>query len=225
MRLEDGADKFGPVRKIRKNYRSITGGLASVKAGGEAPFESSLERDFLILLEFDPQVVRISPQPVRLQYRLDGGRSRLYTPDVLVHYQGGQRPGLFEVKYVSEIREKRDHFRRLFPVVRDYARDRGWTFTLMTEKSLRGVLLDNTRFLLPFRDPGRVWSHGVRDELLSRLQTRVDFTPQTLLATVAQERRAELLPLLWHLVATGQVMVNMHLPLTLNSPLTRVGPL
>ena len=42
-----------PVRKIPKNYRNVTGVAAHRKADGPAMFESTLERDFIALLEFD----------------------------------------------------------------------------------------------------------------------------------------------------------------------------
>jgi len=47
-------------------------------------FESSLERDFLLLLDFDPEVVLYEEQPVTINYHDDQGRRRRYTPDVLV---------------------------------------------------------------------------------------------------------------------------------------------
>lgn len=47
-----------PVRKIPKNYRNVTGIAASSKAIGAAQFESTLERDFLALLDFSAEVVR-----------------------------------------------------------------------------------------------------------------------------------------------------------------------
>lgn len=47
-----------PVRTIPKNYRNVTGIAASSRAGGAAQFESTLERDFLALLEFSPDVKR-----------------------------------------------------------------------------------------------------------------------------------------------------------------------
>lgn len=42
-----------PIRKIPKNYRNITGIAPHNKAVGAAAYESSLERDFLILLAFN----------------------------------------------------------------------------------------------------------------------------------------------------------------------------
>ena len=62
-------ESFGPVRKIRKSHRSITGTVVSTKAGGGADYESTLERDYLLQLEFDPQVRELWPQPLTIEYR------------------------------------------------------------------------------------------------------------------------------------------------------------
>ena len=43
-----------PVRKIRKGRRGNRGRLGAPKAGERAEFESTLERDFYLTLEFDP---------------------------------------------------------------------------------------------------------------------------------------------------------------------------
>jgi hypothetical protein len=45
-----------PVRIIPKNYRNLTGLVANTKAQRMTAFESTLEKDFLLLLDFDPAV-------------------------------------------------------------------------------------------------------------------------------------------------------------------------
>lgn len=55
-----------PIRKIPKNYSNVTGIAAHSKATGQAMFESTLERDFLMLLEFDKNVDSFEVQPVKL---------------------------------------------------------------------------------------------------------------------------------------------------------------
>jgi hypothetical protein len=47
-----------PVRRIPKNHIHVTGRHASAKAQGHADFESPLEWEYLILLDFDPRVER-----------------------------------------------------------------------------------------------------------------------------------------------------------------------
>lgn len=75
-----------PVRKIKKNYRSVTGYFASVKNGRNIAYESLLERDFFLLLEFDRLVSSYEEQPLRLSYRY-GNKDLPYTPDALVQYK------------------------------------------------------------------------------------------------------------------------------------------
>lgn len=72
-----------PVRKIPKNYRNITGVHASDKAIGAAQFESTLERDFLTLLEFNRDVDRYEVQPTIIQWKDSLGKKRKHTPDRL----------------------------------------------------------------------------------------------------------------------------------------------
>ena len=76
---------YMPVRKIPKNYRSVTGILTSSKAEGPAAFESTLERDLFALLEFSPDVKKFEVQPVTIPWVDSHGIQRRYTPDVLVY--------------------------------------------------------------------------------------------------------------------------------------------
>ncbi len=95
-----------PVRKIPKNYRNVTGVAASCMAMGSAGFESTLERDFLTLLEFRRDIDSFEVQPVRIDWVGAQGIERSYTPDVLVFPAGPQdRAILCEVKYRSEIQQ------------------------------------------------------------------------------------------------------------------------
>jgi len=49
----------GPVREIGVQSRSITGTMPDGNR-----YESSLERDFMLLLKFDPSVELYTPQPL-----------------------------------------------------------------------------------------------------------------------------------------------------------------
>ena len=53
MRLDDTEDcVLMPVRTIPKNYRNLTGLVPNTRTSGMTAFESTLERDFLLLLDF-----------------------------------------------------------------------------------------------------------------------------------------------------------------------------
>ena len=55
------------VRTIPKNYQNLTGLMSSTKADG-AFFESTLERDFLTIIEFDTNVQSYDVQPVSIPW-------------------------------------------------------------------------------------------------------------------------------------------------------------
>ncbi|MER6106283.1 TnsA-like heteromeric transposase endonuclease subunit [Streptomyces sp. NPDC001832] len=73
VRFEDAA----PVRAFKsyKGQRHLPGLWWSSTVGGHIGYESWLERDHVMLLDFDPSVVGISSQPFWLFWRSDAGKS------------------------------------------------------------------------------------------------------------------------------------------------------
>lgn len=207
------------VRIISKNYRNVTGIAASSKAGGAAQFESTLERDFLSLLEFSPEVKNIDPQPVKIEWVDANGCRRSYTPDVFVEFleSAGKRPWLCEVKYRSELLEKWAEFRPKFKAAFCFAKEQGWRFKIVTEREIRTPHLANARFLTGFRRtiPDAV---GVQD-ILGYLNKIHEATPRDLIEAIRPDAtgQAQLISVLWHLVATFQIGVDLHKPLTMKS--------
>ena len=177
---------FMVARSIPKNYRNVTGRFASAKNQNLIGFESTLEKDFFLLLEFDRRVESFEEQPVTITYRGLEGRVCHYTPDALVRYQAALagepdwRPVLYEVKYRSDLREHGVEYRPKFKAARRYARDRGWRFRVVTEREIRTSRLSNIRFLLRYRRM-RVDDQD-RDALLATLRKQGPLKPPTLLA-------------------------------------------
>lgn len=216
-----------PVRQIPKSYRNVTGIVASAKAAGQAQFESTLERDFLTLLEFSPDVRQFEVQPVALLWH-DGSRERRYTPDVLVHFKErhGHRPTslLYEVKYRSDLREQWLELKPRFRAGIRFARAQGWRFKLVTETEVRTPYLDNARFLLPFvrRGPPPADDMDLLDRTLVELGKA---EVQELLRAACRDEwnRARLMPALWYLVGTFQLGTDLHAPLTMKSHIRNKG--
>ena len=216
------------ARTIPKNYRNVTGRFASAKNPNSIGFESTLEKDFFLLLEFDRRVESFEEQPVTIAYCGLEGRVCHYTPDVLVRYRtalAGEpdwRPVLYEVKYRNDLREHGVEYRPKFKAARGYARDRGWRFRVVTEREIRTPRLSNIRFLLRYRRM-RVDDQD-RDALLATLRQQGPLKPLTLLALTYPDscRYAETLAVLWHLVAIGQIGVDLEQLLTPHSVL-RLG--
>lgn len=123
---ETGLEVMKSVRKIPKSYRNVTGIVASTKSNDEARYESSLERDYLTLLEFDRTVSSYTVQPVTLDWVDQFGKRRTYTPDVFVLYKGiKKKPCLYEIKYRSELKEKWNELRPKFQAAIAFAKAQG----------------------------------------------------------------------------------------------------
>lgn len=212
-----------PIRKIGLGRRALAGMIPSDKLSETkiARFESSLERDFYVLLEFNPLVLRWDPQPVRL--RVDEG-SPSYVPDVLVSYvRDHSDPGsgyrvLYEIKHREELRKNWALFKPRFKAARRYAKSQGWAFRIATEREIRDSdLLWNAKFLLPYtHDPIGDGEHALLIKMLRRLDLT---TPANLLAACASDpwEQARLLSALWHLVAVREVKCDLSSRLTMNS--------
>jgi hypothetical protein len=116
-----------PVRKIPTNRRSLTGLVSSRKNDRMTGFESSLERDFLLLLDFDCTVERYEEQPVTIEYTDTAGKRPTYTPDVLIYYRqdlAGPNtwPLLCEVKYRDDLVDNWKEIKPKIRASRAYAR-------------------------------------------------------------------------------------------------------
>lgn len=212
-----------PVRKIPKNYRNVTGIAAHRKSNGPAMFESTLERDFISLLEFDPTVKTFEVQPLSLDWLDANGKSHRYTPDVLASFkshQGCQEKILYEVKYRSELRRSWLEIKPKLRAAVHFARTQGWRFKIVTEIEIRTPYLDNAKFLLPFIKRGPVEeSHmDLIDECLHQLCRT---TPAELLAAIFQDQwnQASLIPSLWYLIGTRQIGVDLSSKLTMVTPI------
>ncbi|MBE5529315.1 transposase [Laribacter hongkongensis] len=212
-----------PVRKIPKNYRNVTGIVAHRKANGPAMFESTLERDFITLLEFNPVVETFEVQPLTLEWTDSDGKIRRYTPDALATFNlphGQHGKTLYEVKYRDELRRDWQELRPKLRAAVHFARVEGWRFKIVTEVEIRSQYLDNAKFLLPFVRQGPA-EEAHMDLLDEQLRLIHHATPAELLSTVFQDQwnQARLLPSLWYLVGTGQVGADLTKKLTMTSPI------
>ncbi|WP_374936080.1 TnsA-like heteromeric transposase endonuclease subunit [Streptomyces sp. SM5] len=82
-----------PVREFswHKDGHGFAGWFYSSTMRDHVGYESWLERDRLILLDRDPQVVAITSQPFWL-HRHDGTRKRRHAPDYFVRLSDGGAP-------------------------------------------------------------------------------------------------------------------------------------
>ena len=121
------------VRRLSKRKHGLNGLFPSLKTGRMVWFESFLERDFIHLLEFDPDVVSFAEQPLTLEY-LHQGKTRKYTPDFHVQY-AAQRQVLVECKPTVFVDREDNQIK--FAAGQAWCAERGWAFRVVTEADIR----------------------------------------------------------------------------------------
>mgnify|MGYP000438890284 CR=1 FL=1 len=191
------------IREIRPTRRSVSGQFA-FRGRVMVPFESTLERDFLLRAEFFENVTEVIAQPVEVSFTNPDARSYTYTPDYLV-YRRDACPELVEVKPAAQWRQ---HARAWFPkwkAARRHAKARGWTFRLHDESRIRDRALENIRFLQRY---GRI--HFPEDAALARLVAAVASVgvrrlDDVLAAETDADERRRTTARLWHLVAVRRL--------------------
>ncbi len=211
-------DRPVQVRRIGPARMSVAG-IYAFRGETPVPYESTLERDFIIRHEFSLAVLDIIPQPCQIPYRDEHGRRCHYTPDFLVFYRLGDvswlnypRPRLIEVKPVSEWRK---HWRKWLPKWRAawrYARDQGWVFHIHDETRIRDMALNNIRFLERHRRLAFPEDESLR--ILDTVRAMGVLPVHYLLARHFMGRfRAEGIAHLWHLLAVRRLDCDITRPL------------
>lgn len=207
-----------PTRRITKSYWSITGKKPSKKTGKSHRFESTLERDYITLLEFDDQVENYIEQPLTIYYFYEG-KDRVYTPDFLTIYKpsANTQPLLAEIKYKADLQRHQSEYKPKFDVAIKFAHENGYRFSIITEEDIRTVHLQNAIFL------SRYIQNEVDKQLASVLLTGLSglhqSTPETLITYCGNTAncKSELLYALWQLVARKKVNCNLDMPITMHS--------
>jgi hypothetical protein len=202
-----------PVRKIPKNHLFVTGGFSSRKNSTMAGFESPLEKDYMLLLEFDNRVASFEEQPLTIPVP---GIHKGYTPDLLVRFHSHQitgdcrPPALVEVKHSDDLEKNKDKYAKKFERARNFVDERGWEFEIVTEKEIRIPRLRNLKFLREYRNISP--SLGECSRILKTV-IRMGNTAsvQDLLEELCpdQEQRLRLLPVIWHMVVIQHLVLDL----------------
>ena len=214
-----------PVRKIPKNYLFVTGGYSSQKSTEMAAFESLLEKDFLLLLDFDNSVERFDVQPVRIPVN---GIPRGYVPDALIFYHSDtitglpRQPELVDVKNSAEAIRNAEKYRPKFAAAQEFASERGWLFKIVDETQIRTPRLANLKFLRAYRNVFP--DQDDVDRVLNLIQGNKS-SSETLLSALAvsDEERLYWLPIIWSMLLRQQLITDLDTPFLGDVPIFR-GP-
>ena len=202
-----------PVRKIQKSYRNVTGIIFDSDSVQGYSFESTLERDFLLLLKFDQSIRCFEEQPLQIKWIDAQGKEHRYTPDTRVDYYDDRPSTIFEVKYRNDLRENWKDLRPKFKAAVSHCRANGMRFRIITDYEIRTPYLKNVQFLVHFQKlimPQPLLAH--HDYILAYLATHTQTTPALLLQNITPDKweQASIMPVIWHLIANHKVDANLN---------------
>jgi hypothetical protein len=132
-----------PVRAVSGRGGNMIGRFPSLKMGRMIAFESLIEQDYIYLLDFEPEVLAFSEQPVQIEYHWEG-KSLHYTPDFQVIRKMGEE--FVECKPKNLVH--RDDNQRKFKAAREWCQNKGGHFRVVTDEEIRaGNRLNNIKLL------------------------------------------------------------------------------
>ena len=216
----------GPVRTPKMSHVAVTGEVA-MRDGRRLFAESNLEFEWLLSLDFHPYVERVEVQPFHIWYYV-GSKQQRYTPDTFVHWrqQGRTWIEIHEVKYRDVLRKIWMDHRARFKAAYQQCRASGYHFKIVTDRRIKGQLLENAKFFRKYRGFG--WKpHQHYDEALKQaLAAAGTSTPNALIAavTIDPEARLQALSALWRLIAVREVEANLLLQFDMRSPIWMPKP-
>lgn len=223
MHLKSREEVLKAVRNIPKGRISTTGVVASKKGNPSVHFESGLEHDFSLLLEFNSFVYRFVEQPIKLKFTDSDGKKRSYTPDFLVYYRNDQKEfpnvpnQLIEVKTREHLKRHWGDLRPKFKEAIRYSAKEGWNFKIVTEREIYGPYFENAKYLLPYMK--LTFEPGIIANVLSAMEELDIATPSEVLAAAAEDidRKIRLVPALWYLIGQRVIGCDLTQKLTMES--------
>ncbi|NMM50313.1 TnsA endonuclease N-terminal domain-containing protein [Marinigracilibium pacificum] len=207
------------VREIGNRHRSLSGFISSEKINKDVVFESSLERDFIILQEFNDAVSCYLEQPFKVKLANDLS----YTPDFIIEYFD-ESPEVVEIKYSDDPLLKDKKYLEKLDLMREFCKKNDFRFSLYTDVDIRVLndeYLNNLMHLINYRNiySFDIYSQDQMNKMKRKMSKILDFlvdegemTIKNLLfkLKLLEEYPGELLFYLWYLIANRFISCDLH---------------
>ncbi|MFD5853294.1 TnsA endonuclease N-terminal domain-containing protein [Cytobacillus pseudoceanisediminis] len=193
-------------RKIKASSKlSIRGKHNSTKMHRMIPWESTLERDFIKLLDFDPTVLSFKFQPEKISF-VYKGKKRKYFPDFLV-LKNDMKKYIYEVKALEKTEDPENKIK--FQVGMKFCSERNMKYVVVTEADIRkGFLIENLDVLSEVRPEST--SRKVMYEVIRTLEgTGGKAKIATLKESIKQITEEEVESNVYHLVYSHQLKMDL----------------
>lgn len=203
---------FKQVRKIKPTRLSVSG-FIPFKEGVSLPYESTLERDFLLYFTYLPSVSEIVSQPTRILF-VKNGMTYPYTPDFFVRFNDGRPSLLIEVKPKSKWQKYWKEWKQKWKAAMEFYKRNDCIFHIYDEDKIRHLALFNINTVQRYKrlqcDPEDIKVVLSQVELLGG--TTIDYLLSRFFA--GSLYRSKGLQIIYHLLATKQLTCNWFEPLS-----------
>ncbi len=204
------------VRKIKKSHISVAGYFSSYKNKRQINFESKLEHDFYLLLEFDEQVKSYQEQPFNIYYTYQD-KKRRYTPDTLVNYIDDTQK-VFEVKPIFKIQNDIELQEKIELQKQKIKEEKNLELSIFTDANINKIYMDNIKIIynLVFIKENKEIENKIKNELF---KLNIEIQIKELLDRIRNNQydRLRYIPYIWNLVFHNPRCVDFTKKITMAS--------
>lgn len=193
-----------PVREVSNRGGNTIGFFPSIKMKRKIAYESTIERDKMTLIDFDPDVQAFEAQPLVISYQYNN-KTVTYTPDLLV--QTLSKCILIECK-PAEFVVTEDNQRK-FTEARKWCEEHRFEFEVVTDEQVRaGFRLKNVKRLTQYA------RHTISPQMKSRTYGILQAAPrplsiEELAREIAPNNFGSALSCILHLAYYHQIAINL----------------
>jgi len=200
--------------KISWQRPHIIGSFYSRKMKRIIEYHSLNECLFYYFLEVDVSTIRYYVQPIEVPIPFiskNGERKYwLHVPDVVV-FRKGYMPLLYQIKESPE--DLGDKFHLCNKYCGKMAVLKGWKYDVIYPKTLPKDVINNIQFLQGYLRERSLYS-SIRTDVLFKVIVHGSMSVADLSHSFPSYSAADIKPFLYHLIATGEVEINMNEPIS-----------
>ncbi len=210
------------MRKIKKSHISVTGYFSSYKNKRQINFESKLEHDFYLLLEFDETIKGYQEQPFKVYY-IYQDKKRRYTPDTLVNYIDSTQK-IFEVKPMFKIKNDIELQEKMELQKQKIKEEKNLELLIFTDENMDKIYMNNIKIIYNFAfiRVNKEIQDKIRNELL-KLNVPIQVKKLLDRLTSTKSDRLKYIPYLWNLVFNNLGCIDFTKKITMASIINPKG--
>ena len=229
--IKEDANFHKRVREITAKNTSFAGIISRDRVKNNIQYESTLEKDFMYLLEYDITVKNYLEQPLKIKYQDSKGKNFEHTPDFIIDYFDGKPTKLVEIKYETILRNQNKELQERINATKMFCQVHNLEFSIITDSFIqkeKKIELLNYKFLERYRNffekiNKKETAYPIFNTDVALLRSKMKIlkscTVQYLIDYITEDKnkQAELIFLTWFMVSNRFFIADLSQKLTLNS--------